>query len=121
VGNSIKPAPGSPDHFENIGEQGKMGVTATQNIAAFNPATGELAWVAKFDGTTNGGNLVTAGNVLFQAIRRDFHVLDATSGRSLATVPLATPMGSTPLTYQADGKQFVAIASGRTVVAIGLP
>ena len=34
-----------PGHFENIIETGKTGVTATQNIAAFNPATGDLAWV----------------------------------------------------------------------------
>ena len=121
VGNSIKPAPGSPGHFQSIGEQGKMGVTATQNIAAYNPATGELAWVKEFPGTTNGGNLVTAGDVLFQAILRDFYILDARSGATLATVALKVPMSTTPLTYESAGKQFVAIASGGQVIAVGLP
>ena len=121
VGNSIKPGPGSPGHFQSIGEQGKMGVTPTQNIGAFNPATGELAWVKEFPGTTNGGNLVTAGDVLFQAILRDFLVLDARTGATLAKVALKAPMVTTPLTYEARGKQFVAIAQGNTVVAVGLP
>lgn len=122
VGTSIKPAPGSPGHFENIGEQGKTGVTATQNVAAFNPATGELAWVTRMPkGVTNGGVLSTGGQLVFQAIGRDLHALDAVSGALLTTVPLPTSVGSTPMSYQAAGRQFVALATGGTIVALGLP
>jgi len=121
VGSTIKPGPGSPGHFQNIGEEGKTGVKPTQNIAAYNPATGDLAWVVELPNTTNGGNLVTAGDVLFQAIGRDFYAIDATSGRQLSKVPLKVVTSATPLTYLADLKQYVAIASGSTVVALGLP
>jgi PQQ-dependent dehydrogenase (methanol/ethanol family) len=121
VGSTIKPGPGAPGHFENIGEEGKTGVTPTQNIAAYNPATGELTWVVELPNATNGGNLVTAGDVVFQAIGRDFYALDATSGKQLAKVPLKIVTSATPLTYRADLKQFVAIATGSTVVALGLP
>ena len=90
VGTSLKPGPGAPGHFQNIAEEGKTGVTATQNIAAFDPATGDLAWVTEFPGTTNGGNLVTAGDVVFQAIGREFYTLDATSGKQLSKVTMKT-------------------------------
>jgi glucose dehydrogenase len=121
VGATIKPGPDSPGHFQGILEEGKTGVTPTQNIAAYNPATGDLAWVVELPNVTNGGNLVTAGDVVFQAIGRDFYALDATSGRQLAKVPLKTVTSATPLTYLADLRQFVAIASGSTVTALGLP
>jgi glucose dehydrogenase len=96
-------------------------MTATQNIAAYNPATGELAWISEFQGTTNGGNLVTAGDVLFQAIGRTLYALDARSGKRLAAVPMKSVSSSTPLTYQVGDQQFVAIASGATVSVFGLP
>ena len=121
VGNTLKPGPNSPGHFQNIGEEGQTGMKPTQNIAAYNPATGELAWVAELPNTTNGGNVVTAGDVLFQAIGRDFYALDATSGKQLTKIPLKVVTSSSPLVYSAGGKQFVAIASGSTVVALGLP
>jgi glucose dehydrogenase len=121
VGDSLKPGPGSPGHFQSITEEGKTGVSATQNIAAYNPATGDLAWVSEFPGTTNGGNLVTAGDVLFQAIGRNFYALEARLGKTLATVPMKSFSNSTPLTYQVGDKQYVAIASGGTVLVFGLP
>jgi len=121
VGASIKPGPGSPGHYENIGQEGKTGVTPTQNIAAYNPATGELAWISEFPGTTNGGNLVTAGDVIFQAIGKIMYALDARSGKRLAAAPMKSVGSSTPLTYQVGDRQYIAIASGSTVVAFGLP
>jgi quinohemoprotein ethanol dehydrogenase len=121
VGASIAPGPGSPGHFQSIGEQGATGVKPTQNIAAYNPTTGDLVWVTEFPGITNGGNLVTAGDVLFQAIGRDFLAVDATTGKLVTKVPMRTGMSSTPLTYRAAGRQYVAIASGSAVLAFGLP
>ena len=121
TGDTIQPGPGSPGHFKSFIEEGPTGVKATQNIAAFNPSTGDLAWVTELPGTTNGGNLVTAGDVVYQAINRDFYALDARTGKILAKVPLKAPMASTPLAYQARKKDFVAMASGSTIVALGLP
>lgn len=121
TGDTIQSGPGSPGHFKSFIEEGPTGVKATQNIAAFNPSTGDLAWVTELPGTTNGGNLVTAGDIVYQAINRDFYALDARTGKVLAKVPLKAPMASTPLAYQARKKDFVAMASGSTIVALGLP
>lgn len=121
VGNSLKPGRGSPGQYGTIAEQGRSGVMQSQNVAAFNPATGDLAWVTELPGITHGGNLVTAGDVVFQATGLEFYALDAKSGAVLTRVPLGAAMASSPLTYMAGGRQYVAIASGSTVVAIGVP
>ena len=77
--------------------------------------------ILRFSGTTNGGNLVTAGDVLFQAIGRTLYPLDVRSGKRLAAVPMKSVSSSTPLTYQVGDRQYVAIGSGATVSAFGLP
>ena len=117
----IKPGLNSPGHFQNFIEWKMSTDNATQNIAAYDPATGELAWVTEFPGTTNGGNLVTAGDVVFQAIGRDFYAVDARTGKKLAQVNIKIGTFSTPLTYMAGGKQLLAIASGGSIVALALP
>jgi quinoprotein glucose dehydrogenase len=117
----IQPGLGNPGHFQNFIEWKMSTDNATQNIAAYDPATGDLAWVTEFPGTTNGGNLVTAGDVVFQAIGRNFYAVDARTGKKLAQVALKTVTSSTPLTYTAGGKQVLAIASGSSIVALGLP
>jgi glucose dehydrogenase len=121
VGGSLEPSAVSVSHRGVIEAQGQTGVTATQNIAAFDPATGDLAWVAEFPGVTNGGTLVTAGDVVFEAIGRELHALDATNGKPLARVGLTSAAFATPLTYQAGRTQFIAIVAGTSIVAFGLP
>ena len=111
----------NPGHFQNFIEWKMSTDNATQNIAAYDPATGDLAWVTEFPGTTNGGNLVTAGDVVFQAIGRNFYAVDAKTGKKLAQVSLKIPMSSTPVSYMAGGKQVLALASGSSIVAFGLP
>jgi len=117
----IKPGLNNPGHFENFIEWKMSTDNATQNIAAYDPSTGDLAWVTEFPGTTNGGNLVTAGDVLFQGIGRNFYAVDATNGKTLAAVNIKISTFSTPLGYMAGGKQLLAIASGSSIVALGLP
>jgi outer membrane protein assembly factor BamB len=122
VGNTLKPGgKDSRGHFDNIGEEAKTGMTPTQNIAAYDPATGELAWVVELPSMTNSGNVVTAGDVLFQAIGRDFYALDALSGKQLTKISLKVVTSSSPLVYSARGKEYVAITSGNSVVALSLP
>jgi alcohol dehydrogenase (cytochrome c)/quinohemoprotein ethanol dehydrogenase len=72
-------------------------------------------------GTTNGGLLATAGGLVFQSTGRVFHVLDAQTGKKLVEVPIKVSTSSSPFAFQAGGKELVAIASGSSIVAIGLP
>jgi glucose dehydrogenase len=64
---------------------------------------------------------VTAGDVIFQAIGKIMYALDAKSGKRLAAAPMKSVGASTPLTYQVGDRQYIAIASGSTVLAFGLP
>ena len=64
---------------------------------------------------------MTAGDVVFQAIGREFYTLDATSGKQLSKVTMKTIVSATPLTYLAQGRQYVAIAGGNSIRAFGLP
>lgn len=121
VTEPIKSGLGSPGHYQSFTEW-KMGmVKATQSVAAYDPNTGDLAWVATLPGTTSGGNIATAGDLVFEPVGNLFHVLDAKTGAKLAAVQMKISAFSSPLGYMAGGKQFVAVASGNSVVAIGLP
>lgn len=112
--------PGARGHFGLIAEVGPTGVTPSQNVAAIEPGTGNLAWVTELPGVTGTGSFVTAGDVLVQAVGRDLYVLDAVTGAQLYKTTLKSPTRATPMTYEAGGRQFIAMMSGSSLVALGL-
>src|SRR5207244_7377950 len=65
----------------------KTGVTPTQTVTAYNPATGEAVWQAVHPTKTNiftSGNLSTGGDLVFQGSDTgDFYALDARTGKEL--------------------------------------
>ncbi len=112
--------PGARGHFGLIAEVGKTGMTTTQSVAAYDPGTGNLAWLVEVPRGTNTGSLVTAGDVLVHAVDRQFYVFDARSGVRLFETSLEVATRSTPMTYLAGGRQFLAMVSGNAIVALGL-
>lgn len=123
VGDTIKPSPKVTGYFGSIEKQGDTGMTNTVAVAGYHPATGQQAWYAEVPGTTSTGNLVTAGDVVFQGIGNgDFYAFDARSGRQLfkTRVKSGVIRGSS-LTYRVNGKQYVAVVGGNVVYAFGLP
>jgi hypothetical protein len=63
--------------------------------------------------------LVTADG---RRIRGDFSAFDAVSGKPLWHCPTgASIWGAAAMTYMLDGRQYVLIASGSTLVAFALP
>jgi alcohol dehydrogenase (cytochrome c) len=96
---------------------------ASAGIKALDPENGETKWDFKiYQGSSTNGVLATAGNVLFGAIR-DGNVLalDAKTGRHLWHFQTGAAMAASPMSYSANGRQFVAIAAGTTVYAFALP
>lgn len=90
-------------------------------VIALDPATGEQKWKFEMHDTNTSGILTTASDLLFVGGREGyFHALDARSGALLwrATVGGQAPSG--PITYQVDGKQYVAMAAGQCLFAFGL-
>ena len=123
VGDTIKPGPGNKGHYDNVGEYlaSASGRVAKQTLAAYDPATGEQAWYAEMPGTTNAGNFVTAGDVVFQPGGRDLYVFDARSGEQLFSFKGPATIRATPLTYQVNGKQYVSVLATHTVLTLALP
>lgn len=92
-------------------------------LAAVELATGEVAWEVPFGdsrlgpatGQLNmGGPIVTAGGLVFIGASLDgrFRAFDIETGEELWRVDLPRAAIATPMTYEAAGRQFVAVASG---------
>ncbi|MEQ1897102.1 MAG: PQQ-binding-like beta-propeller repeat protein [Vicinamibacterales bacterium] len=120
-GDLIKSGLGSPGHFQSFTVWERNLVQSSLNVAAYDPKTGDLSWVTELPGVTNASTIVNAGDVVFQGVNRDVYALDAKTGKQLAHVPMKISVAGSPLAFQAGGREFIAFASGGSVVALGLP
>ncbi|MGP5712334.1 PQQ-dependent dehydrogenase, methanol/ethanol family [Vreelandella alkaliphila] len=82
-------------------------------LLAWDPIAQEEIWRYEHTSPWNGGTLVTAGNLVFQGTAdARFMAFNATTGEKLWEAPLGTGAIAAPVTYEADGRQFVSIAVG---------
>ena len=121
VGDSIKSGKPAVGFMDNIADRGPKGITANQTVAAYNPATGDRIGTVDLEGTTNAGNFVTAGDLVFQTVGANFYALDARTGKEDFRTKLASPSRATAISYQSNGRQYVAVAAGSQMVVYGLP
>ena len=105
-------------------------------LNAVNANTGEIAWqttVGVTDGLPEGkrntgrsggfaGPTATAGGLVFFGSLSDnrFRAFDSRTGKELWTFNLGATATAQPMTYQAAGKQYVAIVAGGSVRAFAL-
>jgi quinoprotein glucose dehydrogenase len=107
-------------------------------LVAINLNTGDIAWREPFGrvdalealgvmntGSINiGGSVATAGGLLFIGASTDqrFHAFESKSGKLLWEVKLAANAQASPITYLGkDGRQYVAVVAGDTLLAYRLP
>ena len=122
VGDSLEPGPGNMGHFAVFTEEGETGMTVTTTLAAYEPASGRRAWYAEIEGLTNSGNMVTAGDLVFQgAGTGHFYAFDAATGERLFQYEAETGIRSSPATFGAGGAQYVTVIAANTVLTFGLP
>ena len=93
-------------------------------LRAIDIETGKIVWEVK---QTNGteanysGVLSTAGGVVFYGeTGGGFAAVDAKDGRSLWHFDANQPWKASPMTYEINGRQFVAIASGANILSFAL-
>jgi alcohol dehydrogenase (cytochrome c) len=98
--------------------------SAQKVLRAINIETGKVVWELPQTGPANswGGVLSTATGLVFYGDDSGaFAAADTVTGKLLWQFPTNMVWKASPMTYMFDGKQYVAVASGSTVIAFGLP
>ena len=92
-------------------------------LRAIDAATGERRWEFKFATPSFAGVLSTASGVVFDGDNEgNFMAFDARTGTNLWHYQTGSPLwGGSPMTYTLDGRQYVVIGSGSSLVAFALP
>ena len=90
-------------------------------VRALDPQTGEKKWEFKMTDVTASGILTTASDLLFTGGREGFfQALDARTGKLLWKTNAGGEIAMGPMTYQVNGKQYVAFSAGSSMFVYGL-
>ena len=92
-------------------------------LLAYSIPDGTLAWryPQVGQGTSWGGTLATAGGlVFFGDDTGSFAAVDARTGRPLWEFNTGQSFRASPMSYEVDGTQYVAIAAGSDVISFSL-
>ena len=91
------------------------------SIRAIDPATAEIQWEFPIMPRSSAGITTTAGGLVFTGSADGyFFALNAETGEELWNISLGRRVHSAPITFEAEGKQYVSIASGNVVYTFGL-
>jgi alcohol dehydrogenase (cytochrome c) len=90
-------------------------------VIALDPRTGQAKWKFRQFDVSDSGMLTTASDLLFTGGREGhFHALDARTGELLWKASLGGQIVMAPITFQVDGRQYVSVISGHTLVTFAL-
>jgi quinohemoprotein ethanol dehydrogenase len=95
---------------------------ARGGLQAWDPLNQRLKWNVEGGGGIGGGTTTTAGNLVFQTINDGrFRAIRADNGQVLYEVKVGRTGMAPPITYEVDGKQYVAFAGGlgRAATVVG--
>jgi hypothetical protein len=86
-------------------------------LTAWDPVTQKERWFAVGGGQTGGGTLSTISNLVFQTTPQgQLRAYSADRGEKLFDAPIGQTGGiGPPMTYQLDGKQYIAFMAGQGV------
>jgi alcohol dehydrogenase (cytochrome c) len=90
-------------------------------VIAINPLTGEIQWEHKVLTPPWGGVMATAGNLVFGGTPEGVvFALDARTGERLWHFAANERVYASPISYLANGKQYVSLAVGDLLLTFGL-
>src|SRR3954469_24541873 len=101
---------------EPLGESGPRGA-----LVAWDPVAQQIRWRMPGGGGIGGGTMTTAGNLVFQVIN-DGRLMAYSADKGEKLLELQTGLRSgmgPPITYQLDGKQYIALMGGVGAAAPG--
>jgi alcohol dehydrogenase (cytochrome c) len=92
-------------------------------LRALDVQTGKIAWEVPVEGgILQSGVMTTAGGLVFYGDGGGaFVAADAKTGKLLWHFQTGQSWKAGPMTYALDGKQFVAMPAGTTIMVFGLP
>jgi alcohol dehydrogenase (cytochrome c) len=93
----------------------------TGSIVAVDPATGNVRWKFELVTPPSSGLLSTAGGLVFGGDAEGYvFALDARTGKVLWHFQTGAAVGSPPISYALDGKQYIAVAAGSSIFTFRL-
>jgi alcohol dehydrogenase (cytochrome c) len=108
LGGSARPAPGEPRQ---------------KVLRAIDMQTGKFVWELPQSGRGDswGGTLATESGLVFLCDDSGtFMALDAKAGKILWQFPANQLWKASPMAFQFDGKEYIAVAAGQNILAFGL-
>jgi alcohol dehydrogenase (cytochrome c) len=103
------------------GNRGIPGVEPSGSIQALDPTTGERRWSFALHSPPWAGVLSTAGGLVFGGTSEgNVFALDSASGKALWNFQTGATVTSNPISYELDGKQYIALAAGRALIAFAV-
>jgi len=84
-------------------------------VTAWDPVKGEIVWQGDESGGPTGGTLSTGGGLVFSGggnNTNEFRAYDAVTGEKVWSFDTQTGVVAAPITYELDGKQYVALSVG---------
>ena len=125
LGDSLKLGEGG-GHAKNFTEISRIpAYPPTTTLTAYEPASGEDVWQQVLPAITFGassGSLTTAGNLVFQGTEDGgFYAFHAETGEQVFHHDAGRTIRSSPLTYEVNDTQYVAVIASNTILAFALP
>jgi alcohol dehydrogenase (cytochrome c) len=119
----VTPVPDSPGVA--IGRRSPINnwtdAVAHGEVIALDPRTGRQRWSFRQYDVTDSGIMTTATDLLFTGGREGyFHALDARTGELLWKASLGGQIVNAPVSFEIDGRQYIATISGNNLVAFAL-
>ena len=94
----------------------------TGAIVAMDPANGSIKWKFDLMSPAPSGLVSTAGGLVFAGTREGhFIALDATTGKVLWKYQTGATIIAPPISYSFNGRQYLAVESGSTMMTFSLP
>ena len=111
---SVPNVPGGPALFKTVTKPVPAGETWGTLTALDMTKGGRVLWQVKTPQPLVGGTLATAGGLVFIGEPNGkFNAYDAATGAVLWSTDTGAGVGAPPMSYVVNGRQFVAVATGR--------
>lgn len=101
------------DHALNLGFASGSNVAGEAFLQAWDPVSQKIVWKVPTYGLWSGGTAATAGGLVFQGQANGlFQAYDDRTGKLLWSFDAGSAVIAPPITYEANGKQYVTVLTG---------